>query len=789
MKNFHLFLVIGAALQMVAHGAPITNGGVCHTQYELCKTPACIEEAENIIKYMKDHEDPCHDFERFACGGFLDQARPGEAYMDDKMDAKTDEITYGLVKPGDPYEPKPDPKDLASIRNIQRMHNNFVACMDETQHSKVGLKPLMRQLDQVVQLYPVQGSPIQPKKAPGVTIVKYGITGQFLRNSWTTSINLSIGYNRATGGSNKNDLSAITGYFLQNGLTTLIKLSVKQDYRDPKRNLMYVKSTSLGLPAQDFTNDPGKTREYEKLIGEMFYILYEPNDPATEKDPPVVPQRWQDVAKLVVDFEKKIAEYIPDDIPNSDEDFEGEDEDNDAPLHTIAEMNGLTSSLDWNVIFKKALPNDVQAPKEIAVPELDGLKTLENLLTTTDPKTIQLFFAWSMIRQFSGFLDAAHRREIDRFKQNSNGAQLDKAATCYKNTLKNVPDIVGHFYVETTLPKRASDKAEEIVNAILGAYSKSFQPNKPNKPYDWLKDDTRKGAFEKIKNLAPKIGYSYSGPDDRNSSSIDQFYSGLKLDAQDHFGNQVRAKAFWAQIKLGKLYKDVDRMHMLDKAPKNNADYMPTTNSVNIPAGDLQSPLFNVDFPEYLNYGGFGATTAGHEITHGLDNHGITYDETGRRSSKWFDSSLKAFKDHTQCLVDQYSQFTIEGSGKQYHNISGTNTLGENIADNGGINKAYEAWFERYQPDPQSTKYNNKRLPGLEKYTPEQMFFVQYARAWCTKPDPDGWKDTLDDVHSPKRYRIIGVLQNSQDFANAFKCQPGSYMNPIKAKDAKCKVW
>jgi predicted metalloendopeptidase len=239
-----------------------------------------------------------------------------------------------------------------------------------------------------------------------------------------------------------------------------------------------------------------------------------------------------------------------------------------------------------------------------------------------------------MIRQFSGFLDAAHRRTIDLFKQNSNGAQLDKAVTCYKNTLKNVPDIVGHFYVENTLPKPAFDKAEEIVNAILGAYSKSFQPNQPNQPYDWLKDDTRKGALEKIKKLAPKVGYSYSGPDDRIPSSIDQFYSGLKLDGQDYFGNQVRAKTFWAQIKLGKLYKDVDRMHMADKAPKNNADYLPGTNSVNIPAGDLQSPLFNVDFPEYLNYGGFGATTAGHEITHGLDNSGITYDETGRRSSK-----------------------------------------------------------------------------------------------------------------------------------------------------------
>jgi endothelin-converting enzyme len=107
------------------------------------------------------------------------------------------------------------------------------------------------------------------------------------------------------------------------------------------------------------------------------------------------------------------------------------------------------------------------------------------------------------------------------------------------------------------------------------------------------------------------------------------------------------------------------------------------------------------------------------------------------------------------------------------------------------MSQAYKTWFERYQSDLQSTKYNNKRLPGLEEYSPEQMFFIQYARGWCGKPNPNKYERALKDVHSPDKWRIVGVLQNSQDFASAFKCELGSRMNPRKTKDndTKCDVW
>ncbi|KAF9346888.1 Viral polyprotein, partial [Mortierella sp. AD094] len=136
------------------------------------------------------------------------------------------------------------------------------------------------------------------------------------------------------------------------------------------------------------------------------------------------------------------------------------------------------------------------------------------------------------------------------------------------------------------------------------------------------------------------------------------------------------------------------------------------------------------------------------------------------------------------CLVEEYGNFTIPGPPNEIIHLDGQNTLPENIADNGGIKMAYEAWSARYKSDPTSLRYNNKKLPGFEKLTPEQMFFVEYGHIWCTKETPESYQDTLQDVHSPGKWRINGVVRNSEFFAQAFKCKPGSPMNPV----SKCSV-
>ncbi|KAK3828382.1 MAG: hypothetical protein J3Q66DRAFT_434922 [Benniella sp.] len=739
MKNLSLFLVISAALQIAVHAAPTTEGGVCNTR-------ECTQEAENILKDLKQHVDPCVDFSEFACGGFYERVTIPEdrwkyGYLN-MVDTGNTKLVKQLVTSGDPSAPKPVRGDKVSSRNIQRMQDYYAACMDDHQLIKAGREPLVQQLEQVVQLYSIPDSPIQHNKAHDAK-------------------------------NDKDALSTLTGQFLRNGLTTFVRLNTIPDINEPTRNLLYLDTGSVGLPADLYAN-PNATRLYEKLIGEMFYILYATEDPTTGKDKTEkldVPNVWKDVAKDVVAFEtalsKPIAAWLGPFNPETDN-----------HLVTIADLNRRAPSLDWSLFFKNMLPKDVKIPKEIVLTVPKYLDELNKFLEAADSTTIQLYFAWTVIRNFGENLDAAHRRPFDDFNLELNGKPGDRSTVCSARTLETVPDIVSHYFVEAIFPERARAKVEEIIDTLRTTYTKSFQS------YNWLDSYTRKGAIDKMKNFVQKIGYSSSGPDDSSPSSIDRFYQGLKLDSRDHFGNQVRASTFWKQVEFGKLNKKVDRMHMDMNAPTVNAYYSTEANDINFPAGILQSPIFHVDHPEYANYGSIGVI-AGHEITHGFDNEGRKWDGAGHYRNWWSNSSVEAFHDRANCFVDQYSKFTVPGPDGKEHAIDGQKTLGENIADNGGIKKAFESWLARYRSDPRSTKYNNKRLPGLEKYTPEQMFFIQYGRTWCSKSRPEAWEKNLEDEHSPAKWRIIGVVQNSEYFAKAFQCKAGTPMNPVK----KCNLW
>ncbi|KAF9358810.1 hypothetical protein BGX34_008759 [Mortierella sp. NVP85] len=679
-------------------------------------------------------------------GGFYERESSLEGDIDysRKIDTRNKELVKKLVTAGDPSAPKPASGDGVSSRNIHRMQNHYAACMDEDQLAKAGREPLVRQLGQVVQLYPVSESPIQHNKAPGVT-------------------------------NSKNALSAAIGRLLQSGLKTFITLSVFSDINEPTRNMLYLDPGRVGLSSSEDYADVKITQPYEQVIGEMFYVLYAAEDPAIGKEHAAklnVPQVWKDVAKEVVAFETALAKVIAvgDILFDPEKHYH---------LLTGADMARRAPSLDWNLVLTNAFPKDVKAPKEIIVPVPEYLDQLSTLVEATSPRTIQLFVAWSMIRKFGESLDLAHRRPLENFNNGPDGIPSDRTMVCSGNTLDTVPDIVSHYFVEAVFPERARAEAEEIIETLRVTYTNSFRS------YNWLDSYTRKGAIEKMKNFVQKIGYSSSGPDDSSPPSIDRFYQGLTLSGRDHFGNQVRAGTFWAQTEFRKLSKKVDRMHMDMNAPTVNAYYSPQSNDINFPAGILQTPMFHVDHPDYLNYGAFGAVV-GHEITHGFDNEGRRWDGAGRFRNWWSNSSVEAFNGRASCFVEQYSKFKMAGPDGKEFAVNGEQTLGENIADNGGTKKAFEAWLARYRSDPRGTKYNNKRLPGLEKYTPEQMFFVQYARSWCTKSDPTSVEaDLLTNVHAPAKWRIIGVVQNSEYFAKTFQCKAGAPMNPAK----KCDLW
>lgn len=209
-------------------------------------------------------------------------------------------------------------------------------------------------------------------------------------------------------------------------------------------------------------------------------------------------------------------------------------------------------------------------------------------------------------------------------------------------------------------------------------------------------------------------------------------------------------------------------------APTVNAYYSPSGNEIVFPAGIMQLPVFSDVLPEYVSYGAFGAV-AGHELTHGFDNNGAHYDENGRYSDWWDNTTVANFDKKTKCFVEQYGKYSIPGLDGKPLNVNGKLTQGENIADAGGLSAAYSAWERRDKVKP------NQLLQGLEEFSKEQMFFVSYANWWCGKTREAALvNQVLTDPHSPSDKRILGTLANSRPFKEAFKC---------KVKEPTCELW
>jgi putative endopeptidase len=278
----------------------------------------------------------------------------------------------------------------------------------------------------------------------------------------------------------------------------------------------------------------------------------------------------------------------------------------------------------------------------------------------------------------------------------------------------------------------------------------------------WMGEATRRQAITKLEAIRNKVGY----PDQWRD------YGGLRIVRGDEIGNTERAAWFEFHRQLAKIGKPVDRGEWTMTPPTVNAYYDPQKNDINFPAGILQPPLFSAKSDAAPNYGNTGGTM-GHELTHAFDDEGSQFDDKGNLRNWWTDADRKAFEERAQCVVDQYSGYTIVDDIK----INGKLTNGEDLADLGGTLLAYLAWKE-------DTK--GQKLDAIDELTPEQRFFVGYGQSWCTstRDEEKRMRATLDP-HSPDKYRANGVASNLPEFRAAFHCKPGQPM----VREKVCRVW
>jgi endothelin-converting enzyme/putative endopeptidase len=273
---------------------------------------------------------------------------------------------------------------------------------------------------------------------------------------------------------------------------------------------------------------------------------------------------------------------------------------------------------------------------------------------------------------------------------------------------------------------------------------------------------TKEQALTKLHAIANKIGYPDKWRD----------YSALEIVGGDHIGNSERASWFEFHRWLAKIGKPVDHTEWEMTPPTVNAEYDPQKNDINFPAGVLQPPLFSALSDAAPNYGDTGATM-GHELTHAFDDEGSQFDAAGNLRNWWTDADRREFEKRAQCVVDQFSGYTVIDDIK----INGKLTNGEDLADLGGTLLAYLAW-------KQDTA--GQTLESMDGLTPEQRFFVAYGQSWCeNERDEDKRLRATVDPHSPGKYRANGVVANMPEYREAFHCKAGQPM----VRENGCRVW
>jgi len=264
-----------------------------------------------------------------------------------------------------------------------------------------------------------------------------------------------------------------------------------------------------------------------------------------------------------------------------------------------------------------------------------------------------------------------------------------------------------------------------------------------------------------------------------NNTALEEKYKDLKV-SDGYFENTLNFNSWVLDENLKKLYKPVEKNKWGMTPTTINAYYTPLKNQIVFPAGILQSPFFSLNRPQSLNYGAMGVVM-GHELSHAFDDQGRQYDGQGNMRNWWRNDTLLAYKERIKCIEKEYGNLTTE-SGTH---INGLQTLGENIADNGGLKAAFRAFTSLTEQD---RNWRDGSLPGMN-LTENQLFFLSFAQVWCDVSTVKSENySVMDDAHSPPRLRVIGTLSNSQHFAREYNCKPGSKMNPLDPA-LKCQVW
>jgi putative endopeptidase len=423
--------------------------------------------------------------------------------------------------------------------------------------------------------------------------------------------------------------------------------------------------------------------------------------------------------------------------------------------YTMEEAVAFAPNIDWKGYFETM--NIMEGMKSFNIAQPKYFAEVNKVLADADVETMKAYFAWHQITSAANYLsDDFVNAEFDFFGKLMSGREENRPR--WKRVTSTVEgamgEALGRLYVERYFPAEAKVRMETLVSNLIEALGQRIDMA------EWMTDSTKANAHKKLATIYVKIGYPNKWRD----------YSGLEIKNDSYYANIVRSNEFDVAYMMSKINKPVDKDEWLMTPQTVNAYYNPTTNEICFPAAILQPPFFNMNADEAANYGAIGVVI-GHELTHGFDDQGRQYDENGNLNDWWTEEDAKNFDNNKQTLIEAFNNcVALDDPELGKMNGNGELTLGENIADNGGLHVSYLAM----QNAMAKKQVNKEKMDG---FTPEQRFFLAYAAVWASNIRPAAALQlTQMDVHSLGRNRVNVALPQVTEFIEAFGIKEGDGM-------------
>ena len=528
------------------------------------------------------------------------------------------------------------------------------------------------------------------------------------------------------------------------GLAPVFYFYTDADQRNSAMEIGNLMQGGLGLPDVDYyLNDDESSRllrdAYADHLTKMFVLRGQDNEEAANS------------AKAVLSFETKLAKIsfsrveLRDPVKNYNK-------------MDLQKLNEITPEYNWNLFFETL---GLENPGEINVGQIKFFKGMGELMDKTDMKTWKAYFTWNLLDASAAYLSSDFvKQNFEFYGKTLSGQQMMQPR--WKRVLgvvsSGLGEALGQLYVEEYFPASSKERMIKLVDNLRIAFGQRIEK------LDWMTDETKQKAIEKLEAITVKIGYPDKWKD----------YGKLDIVPDSYFDNILAVQQFEVNRSLKKIGKPVDKDEWGMTPQTVNAYYNPSNNEIVFPAAILQPPFFNPEADDAVNYGAIGVVI-GHEMTHGFDDQGRQYDKDGNLNDWWTKKDAKAFKAKTDKLVALFNDYVVLDS----LHVNGSLTLGENIADLGGLNISHQAYLN---------SLNGNVPPAIDGFSADQRFYMGYAQVWRQSIRPEEMARRLKiDVHSPGEARVNIPPFNIDSFIEAFGVSSNDKL--YIPKDKRAYIW